>query len=162
LRHPDQLARLRSDPGLLGNAVEELLRWDSPVQLTSRTAKEDLELGGKRIRKGDEVDVILGAANRDPEQFPDPDRLDVARPPPPPPPARRGPPPGPRVVGPRPPLGPGPPAAGGGSSVGARPPPPPPPPPRPRGGRRRRGAGFRAARPRAPAPALRRGARPPR
>jgi cytochrome P450 len=80
LRHPDQLARLRSDPGLLGNAVEELLRWDSPVQLTSRTAKEDLELGGKRIRKGDEVDVILGAANRDPEQFPDPDRLDVARP----------------------------------------------------------------------------------
>ncbi len=79
LRHPDQLAALRADPSLVRNAIEEMVRWDSPVQLTSRVAKEDLEIGGKRIRAGFEVDVLLGAANRDPAAFPDPDRFDVTR-----------------------------------------------------------------------------------
>ena len=80
LRHPAELARLRVDPSLVPGAVEECLRYDSPVQLTSRVATCDLELGGKRVRAGHEVDLVLGAANRDPEQFPDPDRLDVTRP----------------------------------------------------------------------------------
>jgi cytochrome P450 len=79
LRHPEELARVRADTSLVRGAIEECLRYDSPVQLTSRVATPDLELGGKRILAGQEVDLILGAANRDPEQFSDPDRLDVAR-----------------------------------------------------------------------------------
>jgi cytochrome P450 len=79
LRHPDQLRRLRDDPALLPSAVEELLRYDSPVQFTNRILKADLPLGGKALRAGQNVVVVLGAANRDPEQFPDPDRLDVGR-----------------------------------------------------------------------------------
>jgi cytochrome P450 len=79
-RHPDELARLRAEPSLVRGAVEECVRYDSPVQLTSRVATCDVELGGKHIRQGEEVDLILGAANRDPAQFADPDRLDVARP----------------------------------------------------------------------------------
>jgi cytochrome P450 len=79
LRHPDQLARLRGDPSLVPGAVEEFLRYDSPVQLTNRQAREDLEIGGKRIRVGQMVHLVLGAANRDPAAFPDPDRLDVGR-----------------------------------------------------------------------------------
>jgi pimeloyl-[acyl-carrier protein] synthase len=59
--------------------VEELLRYDSPVQFTSRILKADMELGGKVLRAGQTVLLLLGAANRDPEQFPDPDRLDVGR-----------------------------------------------------------------------------------
>ena len=79
LRHPDQLALLRCRPELLESAVEELLRWDSPVQLTARVVGEDCELGGRALRRGELVMTLLGAANRDPARFPDPDRLDLAR-----------------------------------------------------------------------------------
>ncbi len=79
LRHPDQLARLRGDPSLIRSAIEELLRYESPVQLTSRVAKVDLEIDGQLVRAGQEVCLVLAAANRDPEQFADPDRLDLAR-----------------------------------------------------------------------------------
>jgi cytochrome P450 len=80
LRHPDQWKRLRDDPSLIPPAVEELLRYDSPVQFTSRILTADLELGGKALRAGQMVLLLLAAANRDPEQFPDPDKLDVGRP----------------------------------------------------------------------------------
>jgi cytochrome P450 len=79
LRHPEQLKRLRDDPALLATAVEELLRYDSPVQFTSRILTADIELGGKTLRAGQLVLVLLAAANRDPVQFPDPDKLDVGR-----------------------------------------------------------------------------------
>jgi cytochrome P450 len=79
LRNPDQLARMRDDPALVRSGVEELLRYDSPVHVTARIAKEDVPIGGEIIREGEQAVAILGAANRDPEQFPDPDRLDVAR-----------------------------------------------------------------------------------
>jgi cytochrome P450 len=79
LRHPDQFRRLRDDPALIPTAVEELLRYDSPVQFTTRVLKADLALGGKQLRAGETVLLLLGAANRDPGQFPDPDRLDVGR-----------------------------------------------------------------------------------
>jgi cytochrome P450 len=79
LRHPAELSRLRADPGLIPSAVEELLRFDGPVQRTARIAHTDLEIDGRRIAEGAMVVVLLGAANRDPAQFPDPDRLDVAR-----------------------------------------------------------------------------------
>jgi cytochrome P450 len=80
LHHPDQLERLRAEPALIRSAIEELLRYDSPVQLTSRIAAVDLVIGGKSISRGQEVSLALGAANRDPAQFADPDRLDIARP----------------------------------------------------------------------------------
>jgi len=80
LHHRGELERLRREPALAKSAVEELLRFDAPVQLTSRIPKEDLEIGGRRIPAGLEVNVVLAAANRDPESFPDPDRLDLARP----------------------------------------------------------------------------------
>ncbi len=79
LRHPDELAKLRRRPELVPAAVEELLRYDGPVQLTSRYALEDLELAGHRIRRGQQVVLLLAGANRDPEAFPDPERLDVER-----------------------------------------------------------------------------------
>jgi pimeloyl-[acyl-carrier protein] synthase len=79
MRHPDQLRRLRDDPALTESAVEELLRYDSPVQLTGRVALEDLEIGGKRIAKNQFIIPMTGAANHDPAQFPDPDRLDIGR-----------------------------------------------------------------------------------
>jgi cytochrome P450 len=79
LRHPDQLERLREDPALISTAIEELLRFDSPVQFIGRLLKQDLTVGGKRLRRGQTVWLLLGAANRDPEQFVDPDRLDVGR-----------------------------------------------------------------------------------
>jgi pimeloyl-[acyl-carrier protein] synthase len=79
LRHPDQLARLREDPSLMRNAVEELLRYDSPVQLTSRTALEDVVIDSTTIARGQEAEIIIGAANRDPAVFADPDRLDIGR-----------------------------------------------------------------------------------
>ena len=79
LHHPKARAQLQADPGLIGSAVEELLRYDSPVQFTSRHALVDLEIGGCRVRAGETVIAVLGAANRDPAQFNDPDRLDLAR-----------------------------------------------------------------------------------
>ncbi|MGH2760610.1 MAG: cytochrome P450 [Actinomycetota bacterium] len=79
LRHPDQLELLRSDPSLTRSAIEELLRFDSPVQLTGRSALTDVEVGGRTIRKGQEAVVLLGAGNRDPAVFDDPDRLDITR-----------------------------------------------------------------------------------
>ena len=79
LRNPDELQRLGDDPVLLNGAVDEFLRFDSPVQLDGRVAREPVELRGKRISPGQRVLCLLGAANRDPEAFPDPDRLDVGR-----------------------------------------------------------------------------------
>ena len=79
LRHPEQLARLRADRSLLPRAVEELLRYDSPVQLAARTTYEDLTLGGQVIGAGSMVVAMLGAANRDPGRFHDPERFDVGR-----------------------------------------------------------------------------------
>jgi pimeloyl-[acyl-carrier protein] synthase len=79
LRNPGELARLRADPALMPSAIEELLRYESPIQYTTRLAPADEELGGKLIRKRQAVIALMGAANRDPEQFPDPDRLDIAR-----------------------------------------------------------------------------------
>jgi pimeloyl-[acyl-carrier protein] synthase len=79
LRHPDQLQRLRDNPGLIGTAVEELLRFDGPVQRTARIPSEDVTIGGKLIPKGDMVMPFIGAADRDPAQFTEPDRLDIGR-----------------------------------------------------------------------------------
>jgi cytochrome P450 len=78
LRHPDQLARLRADPSLVPQAVEELLRFDGPVNPgLTRYALEDLEIGGVPIPRGDMVLLAIAAADRDPDRFPAPDRLDV-------------------------------------------------------------------------------------
>ena len=94
LRHPEQLQRLRDHqtrhsredgglaeerPDLLDSAIDELLRYDSPVQLDGRIAREPVEIGGKKIKAGQRVLGILGAANRDPEAFPNPDALDIGR-----------------------------------------------------------------------------------
>ena len=79
LRHPDQMARLRSDPGLLPTAIEEFLRYDSPLQLFERTATEDVEIAGSTVRKGQKIAALLGAANHDPAVFADPERFDVGR-----------------------------------------------------------------------------------
>ncbi len=79
LRHPDQLEKLRADLSLIPSAVEELLRYESPIQHTARLAPDDLVLGRKTICKGQTVIAVMGAANRDPEQFPNPDQLDICR-----------------------------------------------------------------------------------
>ena len=79
LQHPDQMERLQTQPELLTSAIEEILRYDSPVQITYRSALEDAEIKGKRIHKGDLVNTILGAANRDPERFSNPDHFDITR-----------------------------------------------------------------------------------
>ena len=79
LRHPDQLEKVRADHSLISFAIEELLRYESPIQYTSRLAPDDIQMGGKTIRKGQAVIAVMGAANRDPERFPDPDRLDICR-----------------------------------------------------------------------------------
>ena len=78
LEHRDQWQRL-DDPALLPAAVEELLRFDAPVQRAWRVLTEDVELDGRHLARGQHVYAMLGAANRDPEQFVEPDRLDVGR-----------------------------------------------------------------------------------
>ena len=79
LRNPEPMARLREDPALITSAVEELLRYESPSQHTARLAPEDVMLGGKLIRKRQAVIAVMAAGNRDPERFPEPDRLDLGR-----------------------------------------------------------------------------------
>lgn len=79
LRRPDQMAALREDAALIPSAVEELLRYDSPVQFSSRIAVEDCDVNGFGVRRGDDLVLLLGSANRDPDQFDAPDRLDIGR-----------------------------------------------------------------------------------
>jgi cytochrome P450 len=79
LRHPDQLHLLRDNPALIPAAVEEVLRYDSPVQFTARTATADVAFGAAVIRRGGLVQLMLAAANRDASQFPNPDRFDITR-----------------------------------------------------------------------------------
>ena len=79
LHAPEQITLLRRRPDLIAGAVDELLRFDSPVQMTQRIATEDMDLFGNRVRTGDEILLVLGAANRDPSVFAEPDRLDVTR-----------------------------------------------------------------------------------
>ncbi len=79
LRNPDQLRRLQDDPSLIPAAVEELLRYDGPVQGTGRVAMEELEIDGRPVKTGQVVFCVLGSANRDPAQFENPDELDITR-----------------------------------------------------------------------------------
>jgi len=79
LKNPEQLQLLRDNPDLLDTAINEFLRYDSPVQLDGRFVEEDVEIGGKRIRAGQRVISALGAANRDPEAFTNPNSLDITR-----------------------------------------------------------------------------------
>jgi cytochrome P450 len=79
LKNPDQLELLKNDSSILSSAVEELLRYESPSQHTARLAPEDMVLGGKQIQKRQAVIAVFAAANRDPERFPEPDRLDLRR-----------------------------------------------------------------------------------
>ena len=79
LRNPAEMERLKKDSSLIPSAVEELLRYESPSQHTARLAPADVEMGGKQIRKRQAVIAVMGAANRDPERFPEPDRLDIDR-----------------------------------------------------------------------------------
>ncbi len=78
-RNPGELARLRADRSLLPTAVEELMRWDTPLQMFERWVLEDIEVHGVRIPRGSEVALLFGSANRDQDVFEDPDRLDVGR-----------------------------------------------------------------------------------
>ncbi|HEY1489680.1 MAG TPA: cytochrome P450 [Verrucomicrobiae bacterium] len=80
MRNPDQLEKLRANPALVPSAVEELLRFESPTQYTGRIAAQETEIGGKVIKQKQAVFAVLGAGNRDPERFPNPDKLDLARP----------------------------------------------------------------------------------
>ncbi|HLR69516.1 MAG TPA: cytochrome P450 [Virgibacillus sp.] len=79
LKHPDQLLKLQENPNLIDTAIEEFLRYESPTQLTARIASEDMELGGKSIKSGEHIYILLGAANRDPNTFYIPDTLDITR-----------------------------------------------------------------------------------
>jgi cytochrome P450 len=79
LRNPDQLAELRADPGLLGTAVEELMRYDTPLQMFERWVLEDMTWGGVDLPQGTELALLFGSANHDPTVFHDPGRLDLAR-----------------------------------------------------------------------------------
>ncbi|MGH8900671.1 MAG: cytochrome P450 [Egibacteraceae bacterium] len=80
LRNPDELRRLQENPTLIRAAIEELLRYDSPVQMQLRITAEAVEIAGEVLAEDEAVFTVLGAANHDPDQFPDPDRLDLARP----------------------------------------------------------------------------------
>jgi cytochrome P450 len=79
LRNPSELTRLRSDLSLIPSAIEELLRYESPSQQTGRIAPDNLTMGGHEIKKGQAVIAVMAAGNRDPERFPEPDRLDLSR-----------------------------------------------------------------------------------
>ena len=79
MRHRDQWERLCREPSLAASAAEEVLRYEGPVKMITRWAREDCELGGQRIAKGQNILLILAAANRDPRQFPDPERFDIGR-----------------------------------------------------------------------------------
>ena len=79
VRHPDKLAQLRDNPDIIGTAIEELLRFETPSQHTARIVKEDTLIGGKLLKKGEAVMAVMAAANRDPERFADPDALDLTR-----------------------------------------------------------------------------------
>lgn len=79
LTHPEVVELLRREPGLVPAAVEEVLRWNAPVQLVGRVALEDVETAGRTVRKGEQVLLFLGAANRDPDRFTDPDRFLIGR-----------------------------------------------------------------------------------
>ncbi len=79
LEHPDQLALLRDDPGLIRNAVEEILRFDSPVVNSGRIANRDIDVGGCPVHAGESLNVSLAGANRDPDAYPDPDYFDIER-----------------------------------------------------------------------------------
>jgi cytochrome P450 len=79
LRHPAQLARLQAEPALMKPAIEELLRYDSPVQFTSRCLREDVKLGDFELPRGTRVALLIGSAHRDANAFAEPDRLDLAR-----------------------------------------------------------------------------------
>jgi cytochrome P450 len=79
MEHPDQLARFRDDPAVLRSGIEEMLRFVSPVQLTSRIALEDMEVAGITLRKGDYAMLLIGSANRDPAVFTEPGTFDVGR-----------------------------------------------------------------------------------
>ena len=79
LVHRGEFDRLRREPGLLPSAVEELLRFESPLQINNRVTTEPTEIGGRRVAAGTFLTLGVGAANRDPAQFPSPERLDVGR-----------------------------------------------------------------------------------
>lgn len=79
LRNPDQLARLRAEPALIETAVDELLRYDGPVNLLPRVTAQDIEIGGKTVKKGELLHLVVGAAHRDPSVFSEPGRLDISR-----------------------------------------------------------------------------------
>jgi cytochrome P450 len=79
VHNPDQMQKLRDNPTLITSAVEEMLRYDNPVQIVYRSAAEDVEMEGKRIGQGQLVNLVVGAANRDPARFSDPDRFDITR-----------------------------------------------------------------------------------
>lgn len=79
LRNPRELQMLRANPSLYPSAIEELLRYESPIQYTSRLAPADVDLGGRLVRRRQAVIALVGSANHDPERFRDPDRLDITR-----------------------------------------------------------------------------------
>lgn len=79
IQHREQLEKLQAQPALLASAIDEMLRYDNPVQITYRSALEDANIKGKLIRKGDLVNSIIGSANRDPERFTHPNRFDINR-----------------------------------------------------------------------------------
>lgn len=79
LQNPAQLGRLRAEPELIGSAVEEILRYDSPVQRMGRVVAEEVTIREKTLKVGDRVFMVMGAANRDPSQFEQPDALDIGR-----------------------------------------------------------------------------------
>ena len=78
-RHPDEYRKVLTDPGRIPAAVEEVLRWASPAQYAARTVMRDVEWYGTRVPKGDRIVLLIGAANRDEREYPDPDRFDVDR-----------------------------------------------------------------------------------